>query len=48
MNHPEFGKNQLTNFINKLTDIAKMDREPHFEGRQYVTTVIPIQKKENT
>ena len=46
MTHPEFGKNQLKNFVDKLAEISKVDRDAHFEGRNFVSTIIPITKKD--
>ena len=34
--HPEFGREVVGKVINALSDISKVDREPHFEGKQFV------------
>ena len=34
--HPEFGKEIIGKFIASVEDISKVDRDPHFEGRQMV------------
>jgi translation initiation factor IF-3 len=34
--HPEFGKGIIAKFIKALEDISKIDREPHFEGKQMI------------
>jgi translation initiation factor IF-3 len=33
----EFGRNVVNKFIEALSDISKVDREPHFEGRQIIS-----------
>jgi translation initiation factor IF-3 len=35
--HPEFGKEIVGKVINALSDLSKVDREPHFEGKQLVS-----------
>lgn len=35
--HPEFGREIVDKVIKSLGDISKIDREPHFEGKQLVT-----------
>lgn len=34
--HPEFGRDVVGKIINGLADLSKVDREPHFEGKQLV------------
>lgn len=34
--HPEFGREIVGKVINSLSDMSKVDREPHFEGKQLV------------
>lgn len=40
---PEFGRKVLNSFIEALSDISKVDREPHFEGRQMIA-VLSVEK----
>ena len=35
--HPEFGERILEKTIEYLSDISKIEREKHFEGRQLIT-----------
>lgn len=42
MAHPEFGRDLLAKFIENLRDLAKIEREPHFEGRLLTTILSPI------
>jgi translation initiation factor IF-3 len=35
--HPEFGRDVVNKLINALSGMSKIDREPHFEGKQLVT-----------
>jgi translation initiation factor IF-3 len=34
--HPEFGKEIVGKVITALSDLSKVDRDPHFEGKQLV------------
>jgi len=34
--HPEFGREVVEKVIKALSDISKVDREPHFEGKQFI------------
>lgn len=43
--HPEFGKDILAKTVVALSDISKIDREAHFEGRQLVAMLSPERKK---
>lgn len=43
--HPEFGKEILAKTIVALSDVSKVDREAHFEGRQLVALLSPERKK---
>lgn len=45
--HPEFGKEILNKTINALSDISKIERDPHFEGKQLITIVTPERKRIN-
>jgi translation initiation factor IF-3 len=37
--HPEFGQGILRKVIESLKDISKVDRDPHFEGKQLVALI---------
>lgn len=39
--HPEFGKDVMTKVIDALAGVSKVEREPHFEGRQLITILSP-------
>jgi translation initiation factor IF-3 len=43
--HPEFGQATLKKVLESLSDISKVEREPHFEGKQLITIVSPEKKK---
>jgi translation initiation factor IF-3 len=43
--HPEFGQATLKKVLESLSDISKIEREPHFEGKQLITIVSPEKKK---
>ncbi len=43
--HPEFGQEILKKGIGMLSDIAKVDRDAHFEGKQLITILAPERKK---
>lgn len=43
--HPEFGKEIMGKVIMSLSEISKVDREPHFEGRQMIALLSPEKKK---
>ncbi len=43
--HPEFGQEVMNKVIHSLSDISKIEREPHFEGKQLVALVVPERKK---
>ena len=34
--HPEFGQQIVKKVVDSLSDISKVDREPHFEGKQLI------------
>ncbi len=40
---PEFGRIVINKIISALADVAKVDREPHFEGRQMLA-VLSVEK----
>lgn len=39
--HPEFGEKTLERAIGELSDISKVEREKHFEGRQLIVILSP-------
>lgn len=41
--HPEFGRKVLDSVIKALADVAKVDRDPHFEGRQMIS-ILSVEK----
>lgn len=43
--HPEFGRETLDKVLNALSDISKIEREPHFEGKQLIVIITPEKKK---
>lgn len=43
--HPEFGQKILRRVIDALSDISKIEREAHFEGKQLITIIVPEKKK---
>jgi translation initiation factor IF-3 len=43
--HPEFGRQIIDKVITSVADISKVDREPHFEGKQLITLLSPERKK---
>lgn len=48
--HPEFGKEVVNKVVTALADISKVDREPHFEGKQMIGLLSPDKggKKQET
>jgi len=45
--HPEFGKEVMNKFIHSVSQISKVERDPHFEGRQLVVIIVPDKKGKN-
>lgn len=43
----EFGRQVLDKVIAALSDISKVDREPHFEGRQMIAVISAERSKKN-
>ena len=43
--HPEFGQETLKKVLTRLSDVAKIEREPRFEGKQLITIISPERKK---
>ncbi len=46
--HPEFGQAILKKTIDALSDLAKVERERHFEGKNLITILSPERKKQKT
>ncbi|MBI2621587.1 MAG: translation initiation factor IF-3 [Candidatus Levybacteria bacterium] len=47
MGHPEFGHQVIGKAISRLSDISKVDKEAHFEGRQLISMLSPDKKKKH-
>ncbi len=45
--HPEFGQEVLRKTIDSLSDISKIDREMHLEGKQLLCLISPDKKGKN-
>lgn len=45
MAHPEFGHQVIGKAVASLSDLSKVDKEAHFEGRQLITMLSPQRKK---
>lgn len=43
--HPEFGQRVLNNVIESISDISKVERDAHFEGKQLISVLTPERKK---
>jgi translation initiation factor IF-3 len=39
--HPEFGKETMQKVIDALKSLSKLEREPHFEGKQLIAILSP-------
>ena len=46
--HPEFGHRTMGKMIQAVSDISKVEREPHMEGRQLVALLSADKKKNET
>lgn len=46
MGHPEFGHKVIGQATEMLSDVSKVDKPPHFEGRQLITMLSPERHKE--
>lgn len=47
MAHPEFGHQVIGKAIASLSDVSKIDKDAHFEGRQLISMLSPERKKKN-
>jgi translation initiation factor IF-3 len=45
--HPEFGKDVMQKVISALANLSKLERDPHFEGKQLIAILSPERKKIN-
>ena len=43
--HPEFGKDIMKKVVDALSDISKMERAEHFEGKQLIAILSPERKR---
>jgi translation initiation factor IF-3 len=43
--HPEFGQQIMQKVISALSDFSKLERDPHFEGKQLIAILSPERKK---
>ena len=42
--HPEFGKEIMQKVVSALSGISKLERDPHFEGKQLIAILSPERK----
>ncbi len=47
MAHPEFGHQVMRKAFEMLSEVSKVDKDPHFEGRQLISMLSPERKKKN-
>ena len=45
--HPEFGQETMQKVIQALAGLSKLEREPHFEGKQLIAILSPEKKQKN-
>jgi len=45
--HPEFGKEIMQKVIDALSSFSKLERDPHFEGKQLIAILSPEKKNKN-
>ena len=45
--HPEFGQQIMQKVVDALSDISRVERDPHFEGKQYIGILSPERKKQH-
>lgn len=43
--HPEFGQETMRKVIEALSGMSKLERDPHFEGKQLIAILSPERKK---
>jgi len=44
--HPEFGKEIMQKVVDALSGLSKLERDPHFEGKQLIAILSPEKRKE--
>lgn len=44
--HPEFGQQIMKKVIDSLSDMSKVERDAHFEGKQFICILSPERKKQ--
>ena len=45
--HPEFGQETMQKVIQALAGMSKIERQPHFEGKQLIAILSPEKKQKN-
>lgn len=45
--HPEFGHAVIQKVITGLSDVSKIEREPHFEGKQLIAILAPEKSRKH-
>ncbi len=45
--HPEFGQKIMQKVVSALSNLSKLEREPHFEGKQLIAILSPEKKIKN-
>ena len=45
--HPEFGKEIMQKVIDALSGVSKLERDPHFEGKQLIAILSPEKRKQS-
>ena len=45
--HPEFGQETMQKVIGALAGMSKIERQPHFEGKQLIAILSPEKKQKN-
>jgi translation initiation factor IF-3 len=45
--HPEFGQQIMQKVISALSGLSKLERDPHFEGKQLIAILSPERKRIN-
>ena len=43
--HPEFGRGVLDKVVRSVSEISKLERDPHFEGKQLIAILSPQKAK---
>lgn len=45
--HPEFGEQTLKKVIEQVSDVSKVEKDKHFEGKQLISILSPEKHKKN-